>query len=96
MLQQILKMESLIFYILAAELFLLILLQVRTNGLLKRTYKMRLQKKKNLTQLKEEVKEGKSDIPVVKFEKPKVKMEKDGYDQKEMAVLQEMMSEFFG
>ena len=96
MLQQILKMESLIFYILAAELFLLILLQVRTNGLLKRTYKMRLQKKKNLPQLKEEVKEGKSDIPVVKFEKPKVKMEKDGYDQKEMAVLQEMMSEFFG
>ena len=46
---------------------------------------------------------GKSEIPVVKFEKqkseevPSKKSEKSGsIDQKEMAVLQEMMAEFFG
>ena len=71
MLQQILKVETLIFYILAVEMFMLILLQFRTNGLLKRTYKMRAQKKENVRQLKEEVKGGTSDIPVVKFEKQK-------------------------
>ncbi len=95
--------ENLIFYVLAAELLLLILLQFRTNGLLKRTYKARTQKREQVKQLKEEVKNGPSDIPVVKFEKPKEKTEpvkkqekKGGYNQSEMAVLQEMMSEFFG
>ena len=103
MLQQILKVETLIFYILAVEMLVLILLQFRTNGLLKRTYKMRAQKKENVRQLKEEVKGGTSDIPVVKFEKQKRGAEgqkkpekKSGYDTNEMAVLQEMMSEFFG
>ena len=103
MLQQILKVETLIFYILAVEMLVLILLQFRTNGLLKRTYKMRAQKKENVRQLKEEVKSGTSDIPVVKFEKQKRGAEvgkkpekKSGYDTNEMAVLQEMMSEFFG
>lgn len=103
MLQQILKLENLIFYILAAEIFLLILLQFRTNGLLKRTSKVRPQKKENIKQLKEEVKSGTSDIPVVKFEKQKNQTEsakkpekKGNYDPSEMAVLQEMMSEFFG
>ena len=96
MLQNILQEPDLIFYILAAESLILCLLQLRTNGLLKRTYKMRIQKKKNLAQMKEEVKEGKSDIPVVKFEKPKAQEKKAGYDPKEMAVLQEMMTEFFG
>ena len=103
MLQQILKVETLIFYILAVEMLVLILLQLRTNGLLKRTYKMRAQKKENVRQLKEEVKSGTSDIPVVKFEKQKRGAEsqkkpekKRGYDTNEMAVLQEMMSEFFG
>ena len=103
MLQQILKVETIIFYILAVEMLVLILLQFRTNGLLKRTYKMRVQKKENVRQLKEEVKGGTSDIPVVKFEKQKRGVEgqkkpekKSGYDTNEMAVLQEMMSEFFG
>lgn len=103
MLQQMVKMENLIFYILAVETLVLILLQFRTNSLLKRTYKMRMQKKENLKQIKEEVKSGTSDIPVVKFEKQKQKSEdakkpekKSGYDAGEMAVLQEMMSEFFG
>lgn len=103
MLEQIFKIENLIFYILAAELFLLLLAQFRTNSLLKRTLKIRAMKKENLKQLKEEVKGGKSDIPVVKFEKKKAiapnekKTEKQGtYDPNELAVLQEMMTEFFG
>ena len=103
MLQQLLKVETLIFYILAVEMLVLILLQFRTNGLLKRTYKMRAQKKENVRKLIEEVKSGTSHIPVVKFEKQKRGAEslkkpekKSGYDTNEMAVLQEMMSEFFG
>ena len=103
MLSYLMNLETLIFYILAGELLFLILLQFRTNGLLKRTYKMRAQKKENVRQLKEEVKGGTSDIPVVKFEKqkrgaesPKKPEKKSGYDTNEMAVLQEMMSEFFG
>lgn len=103
MLEQILKMENLIFYILAVEVFVLLLLQLRTNGLLKKTLKIRAQKKETLKQLKEEVKSGKSDIPVVKFEKQKEKAaetkkpEKKGtYNANELAVLQEMMTEFFG
>ena len=103
MLQQLFNQEGFFGYILAAELCLLILLQLRTNGLLKRNFKMRAQKKKTADQLKEEIKGGPSEIPVVKFEKPKAKPEnkkkpekKDGYDSEEMAVLQEMMSEFFG
>ncbi len=103
MLQYILTMDNLIFYILSAEVFFLLLAQFRTNALLKRTLKIRGQKKEQLKQMKEEVKGGKSDIPVVKFDKPKQEMtltnisEKSGaMDQKEMAVLQEMMAEFFG
>lgn len=103
MLQQIFGMDNLIFYILAGEVFLLLLIQLRTNSLLKKTLKARAQKKENVKQLKEEVKKGSSDIPVVKFEKekPAPAAEKKparagGMDQKEMAVLQEMMTEFFG
>lgn len=103
MLEHMIKNENLIFYILAAELFLLLLIQLRTNGLLKKSLKIRAQKKENIKQLKEEVKGGKSDIPVVRFEKHKpavqnaAKPEKSGsMDPKEMAVLQEMMTEFFG
>ena len=103
MLEQIFKIENLIFYILAAEVFCLLLAQLRTNHLLKRTAKVRAQKKETMKFLKEEVKNGKSDIPVVKFEKQKAaapngkKTEKSGtMDAREMAVLQEMMSEFFG
>ena len=100
---QIFKMEDLIFYILAAELFALLLTQFRTNYLLKKTLKVRAQKKEVSRQLKEEVKNGQSDIPVVKFASPKQgmpgekKAEKKGtMDAKELAVLQEMMTEFFG
>ena len=103
MLEQILTMEQLIFYLLAGELLLLILLQLRTNHLLKRTWKTRIQKKEASKKLKEEVKNGTSEIPGVKFEKEpageekqKKPEKKSGYDPKEMAVLQEMMSEFFG
>ena len=103
MLEQILTMEQFIFYLLAGELFLMILLQLRTNILLRRTYKGRIQKKETAKKLKEEVKNGISEIPVVKFEKEKPTEgtskkpeKKSGYDPKEMAVLQEMMSEFFG
>lgn len=103
MLVQILKIENLIFYLLAVEGLLLLIAQLRTNSLLKRTLKVRGRKKEELKQLKEEVKNGKSDIPVVKFEKQKTapgeskKTEKGGgMDPKEMAVLQEMMTEFFG
>ena len=103
MLEQFLNLEQMIFYLLAAEGFCLILLQFRTNRLLRRTYKARIQKKEHTKALKEEIKNGSSDIPVVKFEKEKSGEEgkkkhekKSGYDQKEMAVLQEMMTEFFG
>lgn len=107
MLVQILKIENLIFYILAAEVFLLLLVQLRTNVLIKRMQKLRGQKKEALGKLKHEVKNGVSEIPVVKFEKQKSKpaeepkaekdKEKNGtYDATEMAVLQEMMAEFFG
>ena len=108
MLEQILQNQNLIFYVLGAELLLLCLLQLRTNGLLKRTLKLRAQKKETIKQLKNEVKNGASDIPVVKFEKERSKgtsekakpaagkEKKNDYDAKEMAVLQEMMAEFFG
>ena len=92
----LLEMEQLNFYILAAELFFLLLLQLRTNSLLKRRFKVHPQKKETVKRMKEEVKNGTSDIPVVKFERQKPKEEKKGYDPSEMAVLQEMMSEFFG
>ena len=100
---QIFKMENLIFYILAAEVLALLLTQFRTNYLLKKTLKVRAQKKEVSKQLKEEVKNGKSDIPVVKFASQKQttlgekKAEKKGaMDARELAVLQEMMTEFFG
>ena len=103
MLQYMLSLDNLIFYLLAVEMFFLLLAQVRTNHLLKKARKNRSQKKEQLLQMKEEVKKGKSEIPVVKFEKqkseevPSKKPEKSGsMDQKEMAVLQEMMAEFFG
>lgn len=105
MLEQILKIENLIIYILAVEVFLLLIAQFRTNSLLKRTYKLRAQKKESLKQLKNEVKNGTSEIPVVKFEKQRnkpaeekkpEKVKKGTYDASEMAVLQEMMTEFFG
>ena len=103
MLHQILMLDNLIFYILAIEVFLLILSQLRTNGLLKKTLKIRAQKKEHVRQFKEEVRNGKSEIPVVKFEKEskdssgeKRPVRQSGMDQKEMAVLQEMMTEFFG
>ena len=103
MLQTILQEPNLIFYILAVEVFALFLCQLRTNGLLRKTYQLRIQKKEKVHQMKEEVKNGHSEIPVVKFEKQKSKgaevkkpEKKGNYDQKELAVLQEMMAEFFG
>lgn len=103
MLQKILQDPNLIFYILAAEGVLLCLLQLRTNGLLRKTLKLRIQKKEKINQMKEEVKNGTSEIPVVKFEKQRTKAadgkkseKKGAYDANEMAVLQEMMTEFFG
>ncbi len=103
MLNQIMNIDSLIFYILAVEVLLLLLAQLRTNALLKRSFRIRAQKKEAVKQMKEEVKSGKSEIPVVKFEKNKPaaaaekKKEKSGsMDPKEMAVLQEMIAEFFG
>ena len=103
MLQYILSMDNLIFYILAVEVFFLLLCQFRTNNLLKKSRKNRNQKKEQIQQMKEEIRTGKSEIPVVKFEKqkteaiPQKRSEKNGaMDQKEMAVLQEMMAEFFG
>ena len=103
MLQKILQDPNLIFYILAAEVFVLGFLQLRNNMLLRRSLKLRKQKKEKVQQIKEEVKMGTSEIPVVKFERQTKKpveekkiQKKGGYDAKEMAVLQEMMSEFFG
>lgn len=103
MLEQILNIQDLVFYLIAAEAFLLCFLQVRTNYLLRRTLKVRMQKKENVKQLKEAVKKGESQIPVTKFEKPKMRMENvkkqepaGEINTKEMAVLQEMMTEFFG
>ena len=103
MLQNILQEPNLIFYILAVEVFLLCLLQLRTNGLLKKTNRLRGQKREKVQQMKEEVKNGSSEIPIVKFDKQRTKAaegkrteKKGNYDQKELAVLQEMMTEFFG
>ena len=53
MLHQILILDNLIFYILAIEVFLLILSQLRTNGLLKKTLKIRAQKKEHVLQFKD-------------------------------------------
>ena len=103
MLEQILKNTDLIFYLLAAEVLFLCLLQIRTNHLLRKTLKVRAQKKETVRQLKEEVKNGESKIPVVKFEKVKEKPEpvkkperSDELNEGEMAVFQELMTEFFG
>lgn len=103
MLQKILQEPDLIFYILAGEVFCLLLLQFRTNGLLRKSLKLRAQKREKVQQMKEEVKKGPSEIPVIKFEKQRTKAaegkkpeKKSGYDAREMAVLQEMMTEFFG
>lgn len=103
MLQMILKEPVFVLYLLGAEGMLLCFLQLRTNALLRKTARARIQKKETVRQLKEEVKNGESKIPVVKFEKPKAKPEtikkqeqKKQMDTNEMAVLQEMMTEFFG
>lgn len=103
MLEMILKDPVFILYLLAAEGILICFLQLRTNALLRKTAKMRAQKKEAVRQLREEVKNGESKIPVVKFEKPKNRPEsvrkpepKKEMDTNEMAVLQEMMTEFFG
>ena len=99
---------QMIFYILAVEGLLLCILQMRTNGLLRKSIKVREQKKERMKQLKEEIKTGESDIPVVKFEEPKrtPKQSKEpqseskepqrGFDSKELAVLQDMLAEYFG
>ena len=55
MLQTILKNPDMIFYVLSAEVLFLILLQLRTNHLLRRTLKVRAQKKEQAKNLKEEV-----------------------------------------
>ena len=103
MLEQILKNPDFIFYLLAAEGILLCLLQLRTNHLLRGSFKARSQKKETIRQMKEEIKNGESKIPVVKFEKQKEKTQEvkrpeqaGKMDAKELAVLQEMMTEFFG
>lgn len=92
-------------YILVAEGLVLCLFLMRTNHLLKQVWKARVQKREALKNLREEVKSGTSEIPVARFEKQKkqqtaaAKEEKEGvkeYDEKEVAVLQEMMAEFFG
>ena len=102
MLEMILKDPVFILYLLGAEGILLCFLQLRTNALLRKNARARVQKKEAVKRLKEEVKKGESKIPVVKFEKPKAKPEmvkkqeqKQQMDTNEMAVLQEMMSEFF-
>lgn len=96
MLQQIIRSDQFIFYLLAVEVFILIVLQLRLGSLLKRREKRTVKKQEDLKQLREEVKNGSSQIPVVKFEKQKKSEKKSGYDPNEMAVLQEMMTEFFG
>ena len=103
MLEIILKDPVFILYLLAAEGILCCFLQMRTNALLRKTAKARTAKREAVRQLKEEVKKGESKIPVVKFEKPKAKPDtvkkqeqKKEMDTNEMAVLQEMMTEFFG
>lgn len=98
---------QIIFYILAVEVLILCVLQTGTNRLLKKSLRIQDQKKERLQQMKEEVKNGTSDIPVVKFESPKkveksekkeeeLREAKQGFDQKEVAVLQELLAEYFG
>ena len=84
MLEQFLNFEQMIFYLLAAEGFCLMLLQFRTNHLLRRSYKMRMQKKEHTKALKEEIKNGSSDIPVVKFEKEKITSKSKRYPYREL------------
>lgn len=103
MLEQLLTHPDFMNYVLAAELLGLCILQLWSNGLLRKSLRLRAQKKETARALKEEVKKGESQIPVVKFEKPKTMSQetksvdkKGAMDQKELAVLQEMMTEFFG
>lgn len=103
MLEQILGNPDLIFYVLAAEGLFFCLLQLRTNHLLRRSFQVRAKKKETIRQIKEEIKNGESKIPVVKFEKQKEKLpeakkqdQTGKIDTKELEVLQEMMTEFFG
>ena len=103
MLEQLLEYQWILWIFWAAELLLLCFLQMRTNSLLRKSLRLRAQKKETIRVLKEEVKKGESQIPVVKFEKPKISSQekkelspKGEMNQKELAVLQEMMTEFFG
>ena len=105
----LLQEPQMIFYILAVEVLILCILQVRTNRLLLKNMRTKESKKERIKQLKEEVKNGESDIPVMKFESGKTGQKKkedakttskeeptSGFDQKELAVLQEMLAEYFG
>ncbi len=103
MFYQIFTIDNLILCVIAVELLLLFIAQLRTNVLIKRMAKIRSEKRAAVKQLKEEVKMGESKIPVVKFEKEKPVQEKEtpaetqkGIDPQEIAVLQQMMTEFFG
>ena len=109
MLEQLIQGQAFIDYILEVEVFLLCILQMRTNRLIRKSLRTREQKKEKLKQLKEEIKNGESEIPVVKFKKeenvtkqkkkesePKGKEGQNGFDPKEVAVLQELLTEYFG
>lgn len=97
--EQLLWDPDLIFYLIALEGIVLCILQIRTNFLLRKGKKEERLRKERRKRLREEVKEGNSGIPVMKFERQKETKDeekKSGYDEKEMAVLQEMLAEFFG
>lgn len=109
MLESLIWRTEFIFYILAAEMFIFCILQMRTNRLIRKSMKNREQKKEKIKKLKEEIKNGESEIPVVKFEEPerekKAKKREEetkepekqhGFDPKEVAVLQDMLAEYFG
>ncbi len=101
MLERILQDPNFIFYLLAVEGIILCILQLRCNLLLRKSLKGRSRKAERAKELREEVKRGNSQIPVTKFQNQTAKEtpekgKKGGYDEKEVAVLQEMMAEFFG
>ena len=109
MLESLIWRTEFIFYILAAEMFVCCILQMRTNRLIRKSMKNREQKKEKIKKLKEEIKNGESEIPVVRFEESESKKEtkkteaetkepekQHGFDPKEVAVLQDMLAEYFG
>ena len=79
--EQLMQIPDLMLYLLAAELLILCLLQLRTNGLLKRELKMRRLKTEKVKLLKEEVKNGESKIPVTKFDELRKKDDSVSKDQ---------------